>query len=156
VTVKIANLSEYQQFIPELARLHQAEFGYLSPQSSEASRAEKLRGTCRDEDLPVFFVAVDKSGLIGSAGLVIEDMRTKKDLTPWLAGVYVKAEHRNKGIATALVAKVENEAKLRKVDTLYLFTPSAAALYGKLGWSMLERCQYMGTQVDVMFKRLAT
>ena len=153
--VKIANISEYQQFIPELARLHQAEFGYLAPQSSEAIRTEKLRDTCRDEELPVFFVAVDDAGLIGSAGLVPQDMRTRKDLTPWLAGVYVKEEYRNKGVATALVARVESEAKKRNITTLYLFTPSAAGLYEKLGWSMLECCLYTGTQVDVMFKHLA-
>ena len=154
--LKIANISEYQQFIPELARLHQAEFGYLAPQFSEASRAERLRNTCRDEEPPVFFIAVNESGLIGSAGLVPEDMRTRKDLTPWLAGVYVKEEYRNQGAATALVARIESEAANRNVETLYLFTPRAAALYRKLGWSMLESCQYMGTQVDVMFKRLAT
>ncbi len=45
---------------------------------------------------------------------------------PWLASVFVPAEQRGKGIASALVAAIEDAARRLGYPTLYLFTTSAA------------------------------
>jgi predicted GNAT family acetyltransferase len=58
---------------------------------------------------------------------------------PWLASVFVPAEQRGKGIASAMVAAVEAAARRLGYPMLYLFTTSAARLYAGLGWRALER-----------------
>lgn len=54
--------------------------------------------------------------------LVANDMESRSDLTPWLAGVYVKAQHRGRGMGAALIARVIDEARALSVPRLYLCT----------------------------------
>ena len=53
------------------------------------------------------FVLFDQDEPVGTAGLVREDLETRPDLTPWLAGLFVRPEFRGRGHATALVRRVE-------------------------------------------------
>ncbi len=93
--------------------------------------------------------------LVGSAMLVTHDMKTRKDLSPWLAGVYVKPAYRRRGIASRLVTRIENEAALLAIPRLYLYTPSEAAFYARRGWQTLEETEYRGVAVTVMHKAMA-
>ena len=72
------------------------------------------------------------------------------DLSPWLASVYVTPEHRSRGIGTALVQRVIEEAVGLSVETLYLFTPDREGFYASLGWSVVERTEYRGQKVVIM------
>ena len=72
-----------------------------------------------------------------------------------LAGVYVVADSRGRGLATALVQRVEQEAAALQVERLYLYTPSAEDFYVRLGWTLIERADYLGQQVAIMSKKLA-
>jgi N-acetylglutamate synthase-like GNAT family acetyltransferase len=87
--------------------------------------------------------------------LVAHDMDSRPQLTPWLAGVFVKPQCRGKGIGSALVRRIEAEARSLEVATLYLYTPNTESLYERLGWSVTERCEYRNTNVVVMSKELA-
>ena len=109
----------------------------------------------QSSDLPLMFVATHDHGLVGSAALVREDMRTRKDLSPWLASVFVKPEFRHHGTASRLARYIEGEATRRGISKLFLFTEHARDLYLKLGWFDLEQCEYEGVNVTVMFKELA-
>jgi N-acetylglutamate synthase-like GNAT family acetyltransferase len=86
--------------------------------------------------------------------LVAHDMDSRPQLTPWLAGVFVEPQCRGKGIGSALVRRIEAEARSLGVSTLYLYTPHTEFLYERLGWSVIERCEYH-TNVVVMSKELA-
>ncbi len=107
-------------------------------------------------DVPFIVVAIKNNQLIGSAALVNEDMKTRKDLSPWLASVFVKPEFRQAGIGTSLVRNIEGEATSRGIRKLFLFTEHACDLYSKLGWYDLEECEYQGVNVAIMFKEFAT
>jgi N-acetylglutamate synthase-like GNAT family acetyltransferase len=71
---------------------------------------------------------------VGSASLVAADHPDLRDLTPWLASVYVEPAWRRRGIASALVATVQAAAREADVAALYLFTPDQANLYARLGF----------------------
>jgi N-acetylglutamate synthase-like GNAT family acetyltransferase len=47
-----------------------------------------------------------------------------------LVGVYVKPQFRERGIGSALVTRVEEEAKVLAVPTLYLYTPHSGFFLG--------------------------
>ena len=68
--------------------------------------------------------------------------------------MFVPAEHRRKGIASALVRAVEEAAKRFGYPSLYLFTTSASDLYAGLGWRALEQRDYRGEHIQVMDKAL--
>jgi N-acetylglutamate synthase-like GNAT family acetyltransferase len=81
-------------------------------------------------------------------------MDTRPKLSPWLASVYVAAEHRCQGIGSALVRRVVEEAAALDVQRLYLFTPDQERFYARLGWSVIERCTYRGYPQVVMVMHL--
>jgi len=154
--MKIDFLGNHLDLLPELAKLHFDEWRHMSPDKTLEDRVLKLREAARSSDVPFFVVGIDDEQLIGSAALVNEDMRTRKDLSPWLASVFVKPEHRNNGIATSLVRHIEDKAKERGIKKLYLYTEHARTLYSKLGWYDLEECEYQGVNVAIMYKEFAS
>lgn len=153
--IQINYLMDHPQFLPELARLHFEEWGDLSPHETLEERTQRLAGLCGHCEIPTALVAMTDQELVGSALLVTHDMKTRKDLSPWLAGVYVKPAYRCRGIASNLVARVEAEAARLHISRLYLYTPSEAAFYARRGWQTLEETEYRGVAVTVMDKVMA-
>lgn len=154
-TVHIAYLADHPAFIPTLARWHHAQWSYLDVGVSVEQRAVRLQAHLGRRQIPTTFVVLRRDTLLGSASLIAHDMDTRMDLSPWLASVYVAPEHRGQGMGTALVRRVVEEAKALGVETLYLFTPDKEGFYARLGWSVLERASYRGTQVVVMALRVS-
>jgi N-acetylglutamate synthase-like GNAT family acetyltransferase len=95
-------------------------------------------------------VALDGSRLLGGALLIENDLKLRPNLTPWLAGVYVKAEERGRGIASQLVNRVVEEAAALGVPELYLYTDTSQSLYARLGWEVIEELVYDDLPVTVM------
>ena len=100
--------------------------------------------------IPETFVAVEDGEPLGTASLVAHDLAERMDLSPWLAAVYVAPEFRNRGVGSALVQAVMDEALALGVEELYLFTPDKMSFYGRLGWKVLELREHHGTDVTVM------
>jgi GNAT superfamily N-acetyltransferase len=148
--MRIEYLADHPEFVPVLANWHHQEWAYLRPGDTLEARTERLRGECGHEEIPTVFIALANGALLGSAMLLHHDMDTRMDLTPWLAGVFVAPDHRQRGIGSALVKRVVECAKSLGVKRLYLYTPSAERLYSQLGWSFLERTNYQGADVVVM------
>jgi GNAT superfamily N-acetyltransferase len=148
-------LADHRHLIPQLAVLHFDEWSYLRPGQTLEERTLRLEQACGHSAIPSVFVALDDTGaLLGSAELIVCDMDERPELTPWLAGVYVVADRRGRGLATALINRVEQEAAALGVPRLYLYTPSAEGLYERLGWQLFERCDHLGTAVTIMSKDL--
>jgi|MEHZ01.5.fsa_nt_MEHZ011385232.1_7 predicted N-acetyltransferase YhbS len=152
--MNIEYLADHPQHIAELAALHFAEWSYLNPGETLEQRINRLTKKCQRSAVPCAVIAVEGAILAGSAALVPADMDSRKELTLWLASVYVKAEYRKQGIGSALVRRIEEEAKSIGTNTLYLYTPSEAPLYEGLGWSTMEECIYKDTAVTLMSKAL--
>ena len=95
----------------------------------------------------------DADTIVGTASLLFDDLEGDPR-NPWLASVFVPAEHRSKGIASALVVAIEDAARRLGYPTLYLFTTSAVRLYARLGWRALEQREYRGEHIQVMDKAL--
>ena len=152
--MRIDYLADHPEFLPTLAQWHHQEWGYLRPGDSAEARAARMQLLCGREAIPTIFIAFSGGTLIGSAMLIANDMDTRRELSPWLAGVYVAAEHRRQGIGSALVARVVECAECLGVSRLYLYTPGAERMYSQLGWSPNERVKYRGSDVLIMQRDL--
>lgn len=150
----IEYLADREELIPELAALHLAEWGHLRPGQTLQDRINALKGCLGKVEIPSTVVATQDDVLLGSALLVEHDMSTRKELSPWLAGVFVKPEFRNSGVATGLVRRIESEAASAGVRTLYLYTDKESGFYARRGWSVHEACDYRGIAVTIMSKAL--
>ncbi|WP_085919623.1 GNAT family N-acetyltransferase [Halomonas sp. CSM-2] len=154
--MEIVPLADKREFIAELAELHHAEWKHLNPSLTLQGRAEAISDAAGREGIPSIFIAMSGRQLVGSAALVQNDMDTKPDLSPWLSAVYVKEGFRHQGIATELIARCEAEAARSNANVWYLCTEFASKLYEKLSWNHMERCEYKGVTVDVMYKQIAS
>lgn len=130
------------------------EWGHLSPGQTLDERRAKVQGKMNVDRVPIAFVALDDHDeIVGTDSLIFDDLEGDPR-NPWLASVYVPPQHRQRGIASALVDAVEAAARRIGYDRLYLFTSSAAALYARKGWTALERRDYRGEHIQVMEKSL--
>jgi N-acetylglutamate synthase-like GNAT family acetyltransferase len=148
--MKIENLEGHKEFISKLAGWHHAQWANLNPGETLEARISRYHERMESDGLPLMFVALSDGVLLGSASLLKHDMDTRMDLSPWLASVYVAAEHRRKGVGEALVARIVEEARSLGHETLYLFTPDKAAFYAKRGWSSMENTEYQGESIEIM------
>ena len=79
-----------------------------------------------------FFVAIEKSNIIGSITLI-------KD---YIGTVFVNPDYHCKGIGTKLMETIENLAKVRKIEKLRLNSSiNAVDFYEKLGYKKGEQSQ---------------
>ena len=147
--MKIVNLKEMPHYLDTLARWHQEEWGYFKPNKTLAERIERMQSHLLPEFIPTTFVASNHE-LLGSATIIEHDMDTRKELTPWLAGVYVVPEFRGQGIGSTLVLHVMEQARENMIERLYLFTPDREAFYARLGWKIFEKTSYLGYAVTIM------
>jgi len=150
----LLNLKDHAQHLEQLAHWHHQQWSYLNPDESLHQRMLRMQCYLNDELIPSTFIAVG-SELLGSAALVVNDMETNPQLSPWLASVYVAPQYRRKGIGTQLVLHTMAQAKHGGINTLYLFTPDMATFYRKLGWRALSNEIYHGHKVTVMEAVLA-
>jgi GNAT superfamily N-acetyltransferase len=151
---QIEDLADHVSHLPLLAQWHHAEFGYLNPANTVGRYVERLTASAQKSDLPMTFVAVRSDTLIGSASLVRQTI-THQHLSPWLSSVYVDPPYRGRGIASALVGRVERAAARMGSKNIYLFTPSSEKLYASLGWELMEYSTHRELKIAIMSKTLA-
>ncbi len=150
MTYHIARLADYPQLIETVARWHFDEWGALSPGATLEAWTEQIRETATPSGMPATFLALDDDALLGTDSLVANDMETRPDLTPWLAGVFVRPESRGTGVGAALVTRAVAEAAALGVARLYLYTHAARGFYERLGWRAIDSAFYEGQDVTIM------
>lgn len=152
VEVRIAPLTEFSNWIPDIAQWLHAQWRDLYPGGyTAADVAAALRSRLQTHQIPLALVAVAGEAVVGIVSLKGSDMETRPELTPWLAGLYVVPAHRGLGIGARLVQTVLAKARELQVETLYLYTPGAEQFYAALGWRLLERTHYQEIPVTVMY-----
>jgi GNAT superfamily N-acetyltransferase len=141
---------------PELARIVAdwlvAEFGYPGGRTPEQVVARILAPPNGPEET---FVLFEQDRPVGTAGLRHDDLASRSDLTPWLAGVFVEPAARGRGYANALVRRVEAFATAAGVSTLWLYTWTSAPLYARLGWQLVGPETDHGKDVVLMLRQLS-
>jgi GNAT superfamily N-acetyltransferase len=150
--MRIEYLADHLSLVPTLAEWHHRQWSHFRPDEAIDCRVEGLRESARRDRCPVTFVALSEGELLGSASLVAHDMEIRPHLTPWLADLYVAPLHRRRGIGSALVHRVVEEASRLGFPVLFLFTTSKKNenLYANLGWTVRERVEYLGKLRVVM------
>lgn len=141
---------------PDLAPIVAAwlvkEFGYSGGRTPEQVTARILAPPNGPEET---FVLLEQGKPVGSARLTHDDLASRPDLTPWLAGVFVDPAARGRGYATALVRQVEAFAAAAAVPTLWLYTWTAEPLYARLGWQRVGSETDRGKDVVLMTRHLS-
>lgn len=153
--LQIVPLRDCPKAMEQLAQWHYAEWGHWNPSNNVERRIERFREHLLPDRIPQTFVAWDDNVVVGSASLVSADLATHGHLSPWLASVYVAPSHRNRGIGSALVERVVEEAHRLGLPELFLFTPDRVSFYARMGWQTVEQSNWGLTPVTIMRLELA-
>ncbi len=149
--MQLLTLLECSDFIPTIAQWHFHEWRALFPHKSVEDFAADLRESLQQDGLPQTWVLLDAQGeAVGTASLLLSDMTTNQQLSPWLANIYIHPLQRGKGLGKQVVKHVMAEARQRELRKLYLFTEDQQAFYEKLGWELHHREFYENHWVAVM------
>jgi predicted N-acetyltransferase YhbS len=88
--------------------------------------------------------------LMATASIIHYELQDIDEREFWLGEVITAAEHRGKGLASALVLRLIEEARQREIAALWLYTPDQQALYRRFGWLDVEQREIAGEAVTVM------
>jgi predicted N-acetyltransferase YhbS len=154
--LRLSHLVDYPEYIPQLAQWLFEEWDSILGERTLDARIKKLQAHLNRDKLPIAWVAHENGQVLGTAALRVHDLEGREDLTPWLGGVFVGPEFRRRGIGAALCATVEDTARSRGTQTLYLFTLDKQTWYSRLGWTALGPCVWHQRSGDIMCKELQT
>ncbi len=148
--MEIENINNYPAYIPIVAEWLYNMWGWKIPGGSVSNAEKALMERPDHTGIPLSFVAIQNYEPIGVARLIKHDMDTRKELSPWLASVFVVKQFRNNGVGKALCVNAISEANKIGFHILYLFTPDKEAFYKKQGWEIVEQKIYRNEDVSIM------
>lgn len=116
---------------------------------------ENVTKATRRDEAPLLVLAKIDQKLVGAAELKLHEMEMFPEYQHWLGGVYVRADARGQGIASALVSEVIRLAREAGITYLYLQTEDlSGGLYNQFGFKSLHEVDSKGVQVSVMMVEL--
>ncbi|MGK7868617.1 GNAT family N-acetyltransferase [Falsiroseomonas sp. E2-1-a20] len=137
--------------LPEVAAWLHAEWWQGEPVAATEAYLRAATGPAA----PCALIAEDGGRPLGTATLDLEDLPSRRDLSPWLASVLVAPAHRRQGVATALVQDVLRRARQQGHRRIWLFTPDQAPFYAARGWAAAGTETYRARAVTLMSFALA-
>jgi predicted N-acetyltransferase YhbS len=152
--VRISYLIEHPEYVRQLAQWLFEEWDAILGEKTPEVRIKKLNAHMNRDQLPIAWVAHENGQLLGTAALRARDLEGREDLTPWLGGVFVGPDFRRRGIGAALCATVEDAARSRGIQTLYLFTLDKQVWYSRMGWTLFAPCVWHQRPGHIMSKQL--
>jgi GNAT superfamily N-acetyltransferase len=147
--MQIRLLGEVPSAIPVLAGWFFAEWHEFDGRSRSEIEV-LLRHNLSGDALPVTFVALDNTAVIGTVTLDVSDLPHYDHLTPWLASLYVVPSRRRAGIGRALIKHLVTFALERALSPVYLWTPGSTRLYEECGWRVHCSDNYSGRPITIM------
>jgi len=156
LSITIDYLANHPELAPELGKLFHDEWRSIYDHRGQSFK--DVVSACLEranvESLPLALIGFRGEQLVGTVSLKVQDLEIQPELTPWLAGLFVLPKWRCMGVASTLIQRAIEEARRLKLKQLYLWTASADSLYLKLGWSEVERTDYCGQRIAVMWRRI--
>ena len=150
--MKIEYLADHKTMIPTITRWYFNEWGVNYTTVTKLDISKSVRAHCNKDRIPVALVALEGDALVGVVCLKTNDMPTRPELTPWLAGLFVTPSHRGKGIGKKLVFALEKMAANLGIEKLYLYTADREVFYQRLNWQTKEKDTYLDNKVTIMEK----
>ena len=149
VGMEIRLLADVPAAIPALAEWFHAEWHHYDGRSIAETEAQ-LRDYLNRDSLPITFLALSDSAVIGTVSLDTSDLPYYDHLSPWLASLYVLPSRRCEGIGRALIEHLVTFALERGISPIYLWTPVSTRLYEGCGWQLLCCDVYSGRPITLM------
>jgi L-amino acid N-acyltransferase YncA len=148
--MRIEYLAEDIRAIRQVAGWLYREWGHLSMGTTPETAMRRVAERAGRRAIPLTLVARENGVAIGTASLIAHDMRTRLDITPWVASVYLLPSYRGRGVGVALCRRAVREAHRLGFRRIYLFTDDKADFYKKQAWKEIRQSAYRRKIVTIM------
>ncbi len=135
--LKIMNLLEAPEYVEEISYWLWQEWGEAAGYTLD-ELIYRTRHCMLAEGVPQTYIALYDEQPAGVVSLWMNDLKTRQDLYPWMATLFVKPEYRNLKIGQLLqYASIEATKETTDYPYLYLVTEHDN-YYEKTGWEFVE------------------
>ena len=148
--IEIVDLADAQKYIKEVSKWIWKEWSKENGAKLE-DVIYRTRHSISKNDVPKMFIAKYNNEVIGVVSLWVNDLKSRQDLSPWMATLYVKEEYRNKGVGKKLQEVSIEYAKQKSYNYLYLITEHNN-YYEKTGWEYLEDAPLDNGRYEKIYK----
>ncbi len=158
-TVGITMLADRPDLAAGWAELHWREWGNEPGREELSWWIEDASRAVQRTSVPVAFIAIGDDGeVLGGVGLHQFDLEERRDQSPWIVGMIVRADRRGDGIGQALMRRLESWAVAVGIEQLWVSTETAGravAFYERCGYDRVEELTpARGAPVTIVTKRL--
>ncbi len=151
--VKIVNLRDRLEFFDNVVVSLWKQWGTEKNHNFFNSLVRNIVNN-ESEDVPQVYIAIEEDKFIGVTALLRNDLKSRQDLFPWFACLYVVEQERGRKVGRLLEAHCESRVKEMGYKKLFLIT-ELENYYEKTGWKFIERePQISGDVIKVYEKNL--
>ena len=133
--IEVKNFVECPEAIPQVAQMLFDQWFVSRPGKTLEGLISQMR-TGQDDAIPIGLIGFVDGEPAGTVSLLERDLQECGDLRPWLSGLLVSPHHRKKGVADALINRLQNIAKDLGEKEIYLWT-EIPELYERYGWKVV-------------------
>ena len=147
---RIDYLYDAREALPELIGWYESEWEPYYGEDGPGDAAADLEDACRKNALPLALLARTEEGLVAGVGaLRKESVPSHRHLSPWITGLLVARPFRAYGVASALVARLEDEARRLGFPQLHVATDAAAGIVERRGWKAIDRAPTLREETSI-------
>jgi GNAT superfamily N-acetyltransferase len=143
-------LLNHAQFLPIIALWQYMEWGHLVENDSTERRMKELEGKLQTDRLPLSMIAFSGDRLFGAIDIVVHDLPTYHNLSPWLTNLFVEQSVRRKGVGSTLFRFAVTHAHQMGIRDIFLYTWDHESFYRKLGCILVEESEYFTRRISIM------
>lgn len=144
----VHRLFTHPEVIPTLADLYLSEWEPYYGEAGPGDALADLEARCNCDALPIGMVAMEKGIVFGTVALDI-DVTTR--LTPSVVGLLVAPDHRERGVATALIGACEDLARELGHHRLYMSTTMLGHLLDRMAWQKTATTKFLNKEEGTVY-----
>ncbi|KAF0856298.1 GNAT family N-acetyltransferase [Pantoea dispersa] len=153
--MNISLLSQCPQLLDMVATmLHQEWSGFSHWRDRSAIRQRLLMRNAQPAKTFTLVALNAENEVLATASTILHELDDIHERQFWMGEVLTVAAHRGKGVASALVLRLIEEARQRHMPELWLYTPDQQAFYRRYGWQEIEQRIVSSEQVSVMRREI--
>ncbi len=137
--MNIVYLWDYPEYVDTVVDWIYNEFVIKEGKNKDKSRIKEFFSNTNYDKFTITYVAIEGKECLGTVSIFDNDLKPRKDLSPWLGALYVGEKNRGRGIAAKLIDMVLEKVSEMGYTKVYLRTEHTADYYKKRNWSFVSK-----------------